>query len=251
MQILALRELRLWEVTMKTLRFLVLSSISLFLLAACGAASSAGSGLTPCELDPKDVGQSLGVSGLLAFLDDSQSDVIYADLENDGCRVGIVVERVQFETWKHELQAGFGLDADLTVQGVLTEEGLPARPDEMQLILALSGPPIMHSPGSGGGLADVDGESCYCDCSDMVVGDTASVRGVVTRVETDAEAGVYAELETVEDCLHRLWVEERFWESWTQEERALFSSGEEIALEGLLTLVLGQLTIDIALPPMQ
>jgi hypothetical protein len=46
----------------------------------------------------------------------------------------------------------------------------------------------------------------------------------------------------------RLWIERRFWDAWTESEKAQFSSGQAIRAEGLLTYVLSEAVIDISDP---
>ena len=98
-------------------------------------------------------------------------------------------------------------------------------------------------------LATTD-EDCFCECRDMTVGANVSVAGEITRLEERIGQGIYLELETDAECLQRVWIDERFWQSWTADEQALVHINAPLEVEGLFALVDGKLMVDMAMPPM-
>jgi hypothetical protein len=230
----------------------LVSTLSL-LLAGCAPAPDLPQGVdTPCDLESKPLGSQVQVGGQIEFLDDSLPNELYADLEAEGCRVGIILTTAQLELWgidARSLQRG----AQLLVQGQLTEAPLPARPDEFQLIVELDSAPqtlneaqLASQPEVESALAPLSGPTC--DFSSNEVLQPLLVSGELLQVDQSAAAGVAAELER-QGCHVRLWVERRYWDEWPQADRDQFSSGQSISVEGLLTYVLGEAVIDIADPP--
>jgi hypothetical protein len=217
------------------------------LLVSC-ARQPSGWGASPCELQENQVGQVASASGIVEFVDDTGSGIYYADLAAGGCRVGITATVNEMQTWNPDQQAVFEVGADVTVTGMLISAPLPDRPDEYQLVIELRIPPEVHHEGDpqAGEQHQPPGE--LCEVSGQV-GEMVRVSGEISYVDGSAAAGVYVEMKSASGCYFKLWVERRFWDQWDQTAQAFFTEGAVLDVEGLLTVVLGEQTIDISEPP--
>lgn len=243
--------------------FMILACLCAAILvpSACGPRGIGGLEITlppgvdnPCELTEDQVGQRVQVGGVVAFVDDVDPEWLYADLEADGCRVGITVETRTHQTWNEVEQATFTVGAQIVVQGYLASYPMPARPDEYQLIVELEAPPqaLAQIPALAGtevpSLAPLIGTAC--DLSHVDYLDDLRVEGEIVFVDDNAAAGLYAELDQ-DGCSVRIWVERTRWDTWSAAEQALFYVGETVALEGILTDVLHEPFLDLSLPPVR
>jgi len=215
--------------------------------------STAGFGTeTPCGLDTTQIGQIVEVAGEIAFLDDMDPEGIYADLEAEGCRVGLWMERRNLATWFPESDEPIVVGAQVLVSGQLTEQSLPARPEEKQLVIEVTsmprllGPPINAELWEDSRLPPLKGPACSVSESELWR-DTA-VTGVIRFVDDSKAAGIYGELET-DGCFMRLWVERTRWDTWNDGDKQMFSAGIEVGVSGIMTKVLGEPTLDLSLPP--
>jgi len=209
---------------------------------------------SPCELKEDQLGQRVEVGGVVAFVDDADPRWLYADLEADGCRVGITVESRTHRAWSEAEQATFTVGAQIVVGGYLASYPMPARPDEYQLIVELEAPPqaLAQIPALAGtempSLAPLLGMEC--DLSHVAYLDDLRVEGEIIFVDDRAAAGLYAELDQ-DGCSVRIWVERTRWDTWSAAEQGLFSVGETVVLEGILTDVLHEPFLDLSIPPAQ
>jgi hypothetical protein len=217
------------------------------LMVSC-AKQPSGWGVSPCDLKEGQVGQVVSVSGIVAFVDDTVPGIYYADLEAGGCRVGITSNTAEMQHWNDEQQAAFEVGADITATGMLVSAPLPDRPEEDQLVIELRIPPEVHHEGDpmAGEQHQPPGELCQVTGR---VGETITASGEITFVDGSEAAGVYAEMKSESGCFYKLWVERRFWEQWKASAQAEFSTGTVLDVEGIMTIVLGEQTIDISEPP--
>lgn len=224
------------------------------MLMACGPKLELPEGvLSACDVELEPLGSTVRVGGEINFLDDSIPGEIYADLESGGCRVGITLRSEMLDSWGAQAQEAIQMGAQIIIEGRLDELPLPARPDEFQYVVAVQTPPMLINETS---LKDSSVEEPplpplsgpACDLSEHQTMERISWEGQLVAVDDSAAAGVSGELEQ-DGCHIRIWIEARYWDGWSQSERARFSVGEEIKVEGLLTSVLGEAVIDIADPP--
>jgi len=237
-----------------------LCAVSL-VISACGSARTTGPEVSlppdvesPCDLTEERVGQSVEVGGEIAFVDDTDPGWLYADLEAANCRVGITVETSTHRAWSEDQQATFSVGAQIVVQGNLASYPMPARPDEYQLIVELDFPPqaLNEIPALAGteipSLMPLLGTEC--DLSQIETLTEVRMQGEITFVDDTAAAGLYAELNR-DGCSVRLWVERTRWDTWSTQEQTLFTVGEMVAVEGILTIVLHEPFVDLSFPPTQ
>lgn len=205
--------------------------------------------LSPCNLTFDQVGQSVQAAGSVMFVDDTPPDGLYADLEADNCRVGIAVEDGTFSGWNAEQQAAFNVGSEITVAGNLASYPFPERPEEMQLVIELTAPPVIgyaaeFSP------RELDAPSgTLCHFPEDQVGQTVKAAGKILFVDSQAAAGLYAEMGSDEGCVYRLWVERTRWDTWSEEQQSGFVADRRVEVEGILTLVLNEQNIDLSIPP--
>ena len=144
------------------------------------------------------------------------------------------------------------MGAQIVVEGQLDKLPLPARPDEYQYVVALSAPPTLLNEVAleiapdESALASLQGPPC--DFSSFEALEPISFSGTLVAIDDSAAAGIAGELER-DGCHVRLWIESRYWDEWSQAERARFAEGEGITVDGILTYVLGEAVIDLADPP--
>jgi hypothetical protein len=232
---------------------------ALLALTACGSRSNLGQDIplppdveTPCDLTDERVGQRVEVGGEVAFVDDVDPEWLYADLEADGCRVGITIEKRTYRGWSETQQATFTRGAQIVVQGLLASYPMPARPDEFQLIVELDAAPqaLSEIPDLAGteesSLVPLIGTEC--DLSHVEYWTDMRVQGEIILVDDSAAAGLYAELDRG-DCSVRLWVERTRWDTLTTEEQSQLSAGKIVDVEGILTEVLYEPFLDLSFPP--
>ena len=229
-----------------------LVGLVLLILTACSPDMSKidfGDADSPCEYTDQDVDGPVKVGGLLEFVDATAPDGWYADLERDGCRIGIWVESAFLTEWQAAQPEAFKEGAVAVFEGFLTSQPLPDRPDEYQLIVEVDQPPFV--------LLDSSGKSDYvehsmpaCDFSDLQSGEEANAKGEIILADDSAAAGVYFELDEA-GCFKRVWVERRFYDQWTSEQQKMISVGNLLEVNGILTDVRGEPTVDIKDPPIQ
>jgi hypothetical protein len=225
-----------------------------FTLTACGSSIQLPEGvLSPCDIEGEPLGSSVKVGGEINFLDDSIPGEIYADLEAEGCRVGLTVPSETLDTWGSTARQAIQMGAQIIIEGRLDELALPGRPDEYQYVVALASPPTLLNEAAleeqsveEPVLAELHGLAC--DFSSQEPLEALSIDGELIHVDESAAAGVAGELDRG-DCHVHLWVERRFWDEWSQQEMDRFSVGSSVSVEGILTYVLGEAVLDIADPP--
>jgi hypothetical protein len=224
--------------------------IGIFLLVGCTANLSGvdfGEAESPCELTEDMVGEFRQVGGVLEFVDTTAPDGWYADLEREGCRVGIWVTAADLRDWQSNTPEAFQEGAVVVFEGYLTSQPLPARPEEYQLILEVSQPP-QDLIESENGIDTTSSDLPECDFPDLESGDQAMAAGTILLLDDSASAGVYLEIDDG-GCLKRVWAERRFYDTWSKEEKDRLMPGNVIRAEGLYTVVRGQATVDISEPP--
>ena len=202
--------------------------------------------LLPCDISDAQVGTTVTVGGDIAFVDDSDPEGYYADLERDWCRVGIFVDARTYGAWNPENQAGFQVGATVVATGLLESVPFPYREDEFNLVIALSEPlnVIVPSPVVlPNELPPLSGPPC--DLSGYAPGDRVTLDGVIAYVGAVAAAGIYGELESG-GCLVRIWVERERYNAWPIEDQALVAVGTVVSLEGIFTVVLGEPVVDLS-----
>jgi hypothetical protein len=237
----------------------IILSAAAVTLSACGLKGKPGpdvilpSGMdSPCDLAEEQVGQQVEVGGEIAFVDDVDPEWLYADLEAEGCRVGIAVLKRTHRTWDEEQQATFTVGAQIQVQGRLASYPMPARPDELQMIVELDFPPQALSEIPA--LLGTDAPSLMpligmaCDLSHVEHLAELSIEGEIILVDDTAAAGLYAEFDR-DGCSVRLWVERTRWDTWSAGEQSLYAAGETVVVEGILTDVLHEPVLDLSIPP--
>ena len=238
---------------MKRTTILLCTLLCVLLITACGSSLELPDGvLTPCDVETEPLGSIVEVGGEIRFIDDSFPDELYADLEADGCRIGLTVKTGTMQSWGAEAEDALQMGAQLVIRGRLDEIPLPARPDEFQFVVALEEPPqllneaaLAEQPESETSLAPLQGPAC--DLSDYESGEMITLEGQLIAVDESAAAGIAGELVS-DGCHVRLWVERRFWDEWTETEKVRFASGGDIQVDGLLTYVLNEAVVDIADP---
>ena len=208
---------------------------------------------SPCSLSTEMVGQSVKAVGEIAFVDDTDPEGIYADLEEESCRVGIWVSMEQLQGWTDNIEDNFIIGAKIAVAGLLTEVPMPARPEDKQLVIELSSlprllgtPAYIDSESSEIALPPLD-KPAYRFSEDDLWQDIR-VSGTVTFVDDSKAAGLYAEMKK-EDHVLRLWIERTRWNTWNEDEQADFSAGKSVVIDGILTLVLNEPVVDLSVPP--
>ena len=204
---------------------------------------------SPCDYSENDLGEQIKVGGLLEFVDDSVPNGWYADLEREGCRIGVWVTADDYATWKGSVPQAFEEEAVVSVTGVLTQQPLPDRPDEFQLIVEVESLPqvLLTSTGDEG---DPIHTLPACTYAGIEEHDAITVTGEVTLKDDSAAAGVYVELEA-DGCYSRIWIERRFWDTWNTDEQDVIALGNQITVSGIFTNVRGEDTVDISEPAIQ
>jgi hypothetical protein len=237
-------------------RVLFLACLAL-VLAACGSKSQAfelpAGVASVCEISADEAGQVVEVGGEIVFVDDTNPSAYYADLEYGDCRVGIVAEPSTWSGWTEEERSRFSVGAKVVASGLLAQSPMPARPDEYQLVVELHRP--LHPAGEIPALAGREVQPSLppitepaCEYMEVDFSMDLEMFGKIIVYDDEAAAGIYAELDNGY-CVTRLWVERTRWEDWSQEERALFNLGSDVAVEGILTPVLDEPVLDLSLPP--
>ncbi|HEY90999.1 MAG TPA: hypothetical protein G4O07_04110, partial [Dehalococcoidia bacterium] len=143
------------------------------------------------------------------------------------------------------------MGAQVVVSGRLTEQPLPARPGEKQLVIELTsaprllGPPLDTDLWEGPMLPPLQGPACSISESKLWQEETFT--GVIRFVDDSKAAGIYGELEA-DGCYMRLWIERTRWDTWNTGEKQKFSTGSEVRVFGIITEVPGEPTLDLSLP---
>jgi hypothetical protein len=220
------------------------------LLAGCSPDLSEvdfGGAASPCEYTDRDVGQRVIVGGLLEFVDATAPDGWYADLERENCRIGLWVISSDYQLWQPSNPEVFKEGAVVVAEGFLTSQPLPDRPDEFQLIIELDQEPqslLILDLGERTSSHNLPA----CDYKDIKTGEEIQTDGVVLLVDDSAAAGVYLELDSG-GCYRSIWVESRFYDEWSGPEKDSMTVGSDIMIKGIYTIVRGEPTIDITIPP--
>ena len=229
---------------------ILLFLLALIFLSGCSSTLAGvdfGDALSPCDIDEEDIGDRLTLGGLVEIVDSTAPDGWYAALERESCRVGIWIPIESLETWKPANPDTYKEGAVLIIEGYLSSQPLPNRPEEYQLIVELDHPPQELLP-----VEDKEPQSSSefppCGYGDLEIGESVIGEGSVLLVDISAAAGVYLELEE-EGCFKRVWVESRFFEQWTKSEQNLLKAGNFLTVQGIYTEVRGEPTIDISEPP--
>lgn len=225
----------------------------LILLTICSCSGKTGARielpdgvLSPCDLREEQVGEHIVVGGEIAFVDDTEPDALYADLEIGNCRVGISVFNRDFQSWSNAEQDSISIESQIVVEGRLSSFPMPARPDEYQLVVEVSTPPQILSQAAAQSAEAVRDD--LCRFPEQLMGEDIASQGILLIADDSAGAGIYGELDTG-NCVAKLWIERTRWDTWKVEEQLLFSEGNEINVVGILTDVLHEHTIDLSLPP--
>lgn len=229
---------------------LLLCLLAVVLLSGCSsklAGIDFKDALSPCEIEEKQIGGRVKVGGLVEFVDQTTPDGWYADLERERCRIGIWIPAESLDEWKPANPDAYQEGAVLIVEGYLSSQPLPDRPEEFQLIVELDQPPQELVPGEEG-AAQTSHDLPACEYGALKPGQSAAGEGTVLVVDASAAAGVYLELEEG-GCFKRVWVESRFFEKWTSTEQNILKTGNQIVVSGIYTEVRGEPTIDISDPP--
>jgi len=128
-----------------------------------------------------------------------------------------------------------------------------ARPNDKQLVIELNSPPRLL--GMAPPIDDVVGDYAMptldrpaYEFNKEDFWRDIRVSGIITFVDDSRAAGLYGELEN-ENRIIRLWIERKRWNSWSTEERSNFEVGKSVIIDGILTLVLNEPTVDLSLPP--
>ena len=234
------------------MRKVILVILVLLLLSACSSEITNvdfGDAASPCDYSDEDIGEWVKVGGLLEFVDTTAPDGWYADLERDNCRIGIWVESTSLSEWQAAQPEAFKEKAVAVFEGILASYPLPNRPDEYQLVVEVDQPPVVLMDSSG--KPDlIEHDMPPCDFPGLESGEEASGTGEIILADDSAAAGVYFELDQ-DGCFKRVWVESRFYDEWTQEQQNLIVVGNQIEVNGILTIVRGEPTVDIKDPPIQ
>jgi len=208
---------------------------------------------SPCLLTNAMVGTIVRAAGEVAFVDDTDHEGIYFDLEANDCRVGIWVERDRLYDWNTTEENYFIIGATMVVEGQLTLVPMPARPDDKQLVIELDSPPRLL--GTVPTIDEVNGDYAMppLDKPSYIFNEQdlwrdIRVRGVITFVDDSKAAGLYGELEN-ENRIIRLWIERTRWNGWSMEEQENFEVGKSVIIDGILTLVLNEPVVDLSVPP--
>jgi hypothetical protein len=239
---------------------LLLSVFTALLLSGCGSKDQPELSVTlppdtdsPCDITEEQTEQSVKIAGEIVFVDDTDPFSRYADLEFHNCRIGIMIESTELDTWTPEEKATFTKGAHVIAQGMLDSFPMPARPDEFQLIVELEAPlqslSALPSPADredDPSLPDLQGDACWF--SDDKLRTPIQVVGEITEMDDSAAAGVYAELKQG-NCLVRLWVERNRWETWDEKAQAYLDPGSDVVVDGILTTVLGEHVVDLSYSP--
>ena len=234
------------------MRKVFLFTLLVLLLSACSSGLrnvDFGDAASPCDYLDQDVGGRVKVGGLIEFVDATAPDGWYADLERDGCRMGIWVESASLKEWQAAQPEAFKEKAVAVFEGILASYPLPNRPDEYQLVVEVDQPPVVLMDSSG--KPDlIEHDMPPCDFPGLESGEEVGGTGEIILADDSAAAGVYFELDQ-DGCFKRVWVESRFYDEWTQEQQNLIVVGNQIEVNGILTIVRGEPTVDIKDPPIQ
>jgi hypothetical protein len=188
----------------QTKTILLLSVFTALLLSGCGSKDQPELSVTlppdtdsPCDITEEHTEQSVKIAGEIVFVDDTDPFSRYADLEFHNCRIGIMIESTELDTWTPEEKATFTKGAHVIAQGMLDSFPMPARPDEFQLIVELEAPlqslSALPSPADredDPSLPDLQGDACWF--SDDELRTPIQVVGEITEIDDSAAAGVYA-----------------------------------------------------------
>jgi len=239
---------------------ILLLMFTALLLSGCGSKDQPELSVTlppdtdsPCDITEEYTEQSVKIAGEIVFVDDTDPFSRYADLEFNNCRIGIMIESTELDTWTAEEKATFTKGAHVIAQGMLDAFPMPARPDEFQLIVELEAPlqslSALPSPADredDPSLPDLQGDACWF--SDDELRTPIQVVGEITEMDNSAAAGGYADL-NLGNCLVRLWVKRNRWETWDEKAQAYLDPGAEVVVDGILTTVLGEHVVDLSYSP--
>lgn len=238
----------------------LLSVFTALLLSGCGSKDQPELSVTlppdtdsPCDITEDHTEQSVKIAGEIVFVDDTDPFLRYADLEFNNCRIGIMIETTELDTWTPEEKAAFTIGAHVIAQGMLDTFPMPARPDEFQLIVELDTPlqslSALPSPAEREdvpSLPVLQGDACWFSGDELRT--PVQVVGEITEMDDSAAAGVYAELKQG-NCLVRLWIERNRWETWDEKAQAYLDPGSVVVVDGILTTVLGEHVVDLSYSP--
>ncbi len=76
--------------------------------------------MTPCDITSGDVGDLVRLSGYISFMDYSDPNGQFAELDGKGCRAGLWADREEILAWSTEAQSLFQVSSSVIVEGVLT-----------------------------------------------------------------------------------------------------------------------------------
>jgi hypothetical protein len=223
---------------------LFLAVVLLVVLAACGQPTPAGTpvSVSPCSLSESNVGQSVTFEGTFTFVH-ADSEGTYADLESDGCQIGIWVPLEMFESWSAEDQGMLRVGQEATLCGTV-------RRNEGELVVELSQPPAAPESAPDASPTPTAGQSIQspCDMTSERVGSSVRVGGTVAFVNGGEPDGTYADLEH-QGCRVGVWVAQEGWSEWSDEQRGLFRVGQRVVVEGRLTSFEDKLIVDVTTAP--
>jgi hypothetical protein len=185
--------------SMKTayLRIIALPILAMFLMA-CGPKLELPEGVpSPCDIEQEPLGSMVKVGGEINFLDDSIPGEIYADLEADGCRIGLTVRTETLDGWGPQAQEAIQMGAQIIIEGRLDELPLPARPDEFQYVIALQYPPtllnessLVDQPPEEPPLASLSGPACDLSVLQPVLPASSSAMVVISDSGLKQDTGI-------------------------------------------------------------
>lgn len=201
--------------------------------------------LTPCTVSSEYLGQVVSVAGIIGFIDDSDPDAMYSDVEEFPCRIGIAFDRILAISWPGgapNLEVG----ASIVAIGTLTRNVVPQRPELSHFVVEVTEKPIITSGEESSPGSESAEPRCTYTVEEM---ETVSAEGTVVFFDDSKAAGIFVELVTVDGCLTTIWVERDYWNQWLAEEQVRLTPGYPVRVIGLLTTVQGIATIDLADPP--
>ena len=76
--------------------------------------------MTPCEVTSGQVGDLVRLSGYISFIDYSDPNGQFAELDGKGCRAGLWADREEILAWSTVAQSLFQVSSSVIVEGVLT-----------------------------------------------------------------------------------------------------------------------------------
>jgi hypothetical protein len=91
--------------------------------------------VSPCEITRDQIHGEIAVKGTIAFLDGTNPNGLFLDVEDAGCHIGLWVEKSTWHTWDSSVQDLLQFNQEVILHGFLT-----SYPGE--LILEVSKPPL-------------------------------------------------------------------------------------------------------------